>query len=267
MVKTLGVWPSEQGAGSPFKYGRASGHSGWRSRSARILPLIFFCVLFFIGGCGAQENIDVSFSGKPSYYLDAYVNRSRPEVHVYPVTDVGGVKVLFVPFKVVQKMDDPEMVGYSVARSFWQTWAGMEVFEQFEFFAEAGPFRRDLAVEYARARGADMVVGGYITHIFAGGNSSDNRLSVQIEAYDVSSRLLVWSMSQGGALSAPKTRDYIIFATKRRMPTDSMQLVTKTLAEDMGVILKEWATREPNYDEFGQVVSDEEQSKKESNRK
>lgn len=227
----------------------------------RVVLLILLCVLFFTGGCGVQDNLDISFSDKTTYYMDAYVNRGKPEVHVYPVTDVGGIKVLFVPFKIVQKMDNPEMVGYSLARGFWQTWASMQVFEQFEFFAEAGPFRRDLAVAYARARGADMVVGGYVTHIFAGGNSSDNRLSVQLEAYDVGSGLLVWSMSQGGVLTAPKTRDYIIFATKRRLPTDPMHVLTTTLAADMGAILKEWSTREASYDEFGQLIIPGEEEK------
>lgn len=264
MKRKLEVWPPEQRAGSLSKYEHAPGHFGWRSRSARILLLILLCILFFIGGCGVQDNMDVSFSDKPSYYIDTYVSRSEPEVHVYPVTDVGGIKVLFVPFKVVQKMDNPEMAGYSVARGFWQTWAGMQVFDQFEFFAEAGPFRRDRAIAYARARGADMVVGGYVTHLFAGGNSSDNRLSVQIEAYDVGSGLLVWSVAQGGTLPAPKTRDYIIFATKRRLPTDPMQLLTETLAEDIGTVIKDWSSHEPQYDEFGQIVNGDEASKDES---
>lgn len=224
------------------------------------LWLLLLC-LPLAHGCGAGQNMELSFSQKPSYYLDPYVSKSAVQVHVYPVTDVGGIKVLFVPFKVVQQMDKPEMVGYSVARTVWHTWAGMDVFDQFEFLAEAGPFRRDLAVAYARARGADMVVGGYVTHIFAGGNSSDNRLALQVEAYDVSSGLMVWSMAQGGVLSAPKTRDYIIFATKERLPTDPMQVLTTALAADMGKLMKEWTMREPEYDEFGQVVKKEDKDK------
>ena len=261
MRKKLEVWPPEhkQSRYAP-RFEPVPGHFGFKSRPVRILLLLLLCILFFTG-CGVQNKVDVSFSNKPAYYLDAYVMRGKPEVHVYPVTDVGGLKVLFVPFKVVQKMDNPEMAGYSLARGFWQTWASLKVFDQFEFFAEAGPFRRDLAIAYARARGADMVVGGYVTHIFAGGNSSDNRLSLQIEAYDVGSGLLVWSMSQGGVLSAPKTRDYIIFAAKRQLPTDPLQLLNNTLARDMGAIMKEWATREPNYDEFGQITSGEDEKK------
>lgn len=256
MKKTLEVWPPEKKQPRyAAHFEPAPGHFALKSRPVRILLLILLCILFFTG-CSVKDRVDVSFSDKPAYYMDAYVTRGKPEIHVYPLTDVGGIKVIFVPFKVVQKMDNPEMVGYSLARGFWQTWASMEVFDQFEFFAEAGPFRRDLAIAYARSRGADMVVGGFVTHIFAGGNSSDNRLSLQIEAYDVGSGLLVWSMAQGGVLPAPKTRDYIIFATKRQLSTDPMQLLNSTLAHDMGTIMKEWTMREPNYDEFGQIENE-----------
>lgn len=243
--------------GSLSKYEPAPGHFGWRSRPVRIMLLALLCILFFMGGCGVRNNVDVSFSDKPSFFLDAYVSRGTPEVHIYPLTDVGGIKVLFVPFKVVQQMDRPEMVGYSIARTFWQTWAAMGVFDQFEFLAEAGPFRRDLAIAYARARGADMVVGGYVTHIFAGGNSSDNRLAVQLEAYDASSGLLVWSVAHSGVLPAPKTRDFIIFATKRRLPTDPMHFTAGVLAGDTGALLKERAGHETQYDEQGRIIDEE----------
>lgn len=256
MKKTLEVWPPESRVRPTAEYEPAPGHIGFKSRPVRILLFLLLCILFFTG-CGVQNNIDASLGEQPAYYLDAYVTRDRPQVYIHPVTDVAGLKVLFVPFRVVQEMDRPEMVGYSLARGFWQTWAGMEVFNQFEFFPEAGPFRRDLAVAYGRARGADLVVGGYVTRIFAGGNSSDNLLAVQIEAYDVGSGLLVWSLAQSGVLPAPKTRDYVLFAAKRRLPTDPMQLLTTVLATDTGKILKDWSSREPGYDEFGQSLPEE----------
>lgn len=250
MKKKLEVWPPEGKQSWPgSRLEHVPGHFSFKSRPIRIMLLILLCILFF-SGCGAQSGLDLSLSQQPTYYTDAYVERGAAEVHVYPVTDVGGLKVLFVPFKVMQKMDNPEMVGYSLARGFWQTWASMEIFDQFEFFAEAGPFRPDRAVAYARARGADMVVGGYVQHVFAGGNSSDNRLSIQISAYDVGSGMMVWSMSQGAVLPAPKKRDYIIFSTKQKLPTDPMQYLNRTLAADMGKIMKDWASREPGYEEY-----------------
>ncbi|MDL2285761.1 hypothetical protein LJB93_03355 [Desulfovibrio sp. OttesenSCG-928-F07] len=212
--------------------------------STKKQPVRFFVILFlsilFLSACSVAESVDFDLGSKTAYHADSRVVRGEPDIYVYPVTEVGNIKVLFVPFKVVQKIDNPEMIGYSLAKGFWNTWSGMRVFDQFEFAADTGPFRRDLAVAYARARGADMVVGGFVTHIFAGGNSSANRLTLQIEAYDVSSGLLVWSMAHGGSIPAPKNRDFIILDVKTKQPVDPMQLINSTLAVDMGKIMQEW---------------------------
>ncbi|MDR2050699.1 MAG: hypothetical protein LBQ63_02885 [Deltaproteobacteria bacterium] len=204
------------------------------------LVLILLPWSLFSAGCSSGNRLDLDFTGKPVYYADSRVVRNPPEVHIYPTNEVGGLKVLFVPFKVIQKMDNPEMIGYSLSRAVWQTWSAMQVFEQFEFMAEAGPFRRDLALAYAKARNADMLVGGFVTHVFAGGNSADNRVALQIEAYDVNSGLQVWSVAQSGALPAPQTRDYLVFAVKNRLPADPLYAVTAALAVDMGEIMLNW---------------------------
>lgn len=253
--KKIEFCPTEERYGKGL-YDRACSASerfGFKSRPIRILLLILLCILCF-SGCATHERLDFSLSSKPHYYLDNYVEMSKPEVHVYPVMKLGGIKVVFVPFKVVPPMDKPEMIGYSLARGFWQTWASMEVFDQFEFIAEAGPFRRDLAIAYARARGADMVVGGFVTHLFAGGNSSDNRLSLQVEAYDVSSGLLVWSMAQGGVIPAPKTRDYIIFATRQKLTTDPLQVLNSAIAQSLGEIMKSKTEQHLELDGDGQPI-------------
>lgn len=215
-------------------------HFAYTRPGLKFFIILLLSILFF-AGCSATDNIDFDLTSKTTYYADTSVVRSPPEVHVYPVTEVGGLKVIFVPFRVVQKMDQPEMAGYSLAKTFWQTWSGMQVFNQFEFMPEAGPFRRDMAVAYARTRGADMVVGGFVTHLFAGGSSSPNRLTLQVEAYDVSSGLLVWSMSQGGMLPGPSKQDYIIMDVKNRQPTDPLFVICKTLAADMGAIMYNWS--------------------------
>lgn len=226
-------------------------HFAYAKRGWKFLIILLLSILL-LSACSVTDNVDFELGSKTTYYADNSVVRSPPEIHVHPVTEVGGLKVLFVPFKVVQKVDQPEMIGYSLAKTFWQIWSGMQVFNQFEFMAEAGPFRRDLAVAYARSRGADMVVGGFVTHLFAGGNSSDNRLTLQIEAYDVSSGLLVWSMSQGGTLPAPTKRDYIVLDVKTKQHTDPLFVICKTLAIDMGNIMAKWSQADSHGENPGQ---------------
>ncbi len=219
---------------------RDRAHFSLRRRGARLFVIMLLSILF-LSGCSVAESTNFDFSGKTTYHADNLVVRDEPQIYVYPVTEVGNIKVLFVPFKVVQRIDQPEMIGYSLAKGFWNTWSGMRVFDQFEFAPDAGPFRRDLAVAYARARGADMVVGGFVTHLFAGGNSSANRLNLQIEAYDVASGLLVWSMAQGGALAAPKTRDFIVMDVKTKQAADPINVINTALAVDMGEIMLRWS--------------------------
>lgn len=209
----------------------------------KLLGLLFAAlpVLLFSGCGGEGGRVNLELAGQPVYYADSAVVRAEPVVYVYPVTDVSGIKVLFTPFRVVQAMDSPEQAGYSLSRVFWQVWSGMEVFDQFEFAAEAGPFRRDLAIAQAKRRGADMVVGGFVTQLLAGGGVGPNRVSLQIEAYDVNSGLMVWSMAHSGALNAPVSRDFILFAVKNRIPDDALYAVVAALAEDTGQVMRRWS--------------------------
>jgi hypothetical protein len=205
--------------------------------------VVLLLSLLFLSGCGQTENISFELASKPVYYREGGVRREPPVVHIRPVTEVGGLKVMFMPFRVVQKMDNPELAGYGLSRTFWQTWSAMRVFEHFEFMSEGGPFRRDLAVAQAKARGADMVIGGFVTHLMAGGNSGENRLALQLEGYDVSSGLMVWSMAQAGAVGAPEKRDFLVFEIKDKQSADPLHAITTSLARDMGEIMREWSSR------------------------
>ncbi|MCL1915584.1 MAG: hypothetical protein FWG17_02575 [Desulfovibrionaceae bacterium] len=211
------------------------------------------CLVFFIlfaqlslSGCsltsGLDRRVEFDLTSKAAIYVDSEVIREPPLIHVHPVSEVGGLKVLFMPFQMTQSTDHPEMVGYSLSRAFWQTWSSMRVFEQFEFVPDGGPFRRDMAVAYAKARGADLVIGGFVTYLLAGGTTGPSSLGVQIEGYDVSSGLLVWSMAQAGALPARRARDYIVLEVKNRLPSDPLYVIAGSLASDMGQLMRAWAS-------------------------
>ena len=157
-----------------------------------------------------------------------------PVIHVRPVTDVSCLKGVMLPLRVTQKMDNPERTGYRVGKMSWQTWAGLGVFDYMEYVPEAGPFRLDTALRIARSKGADMVVGGYVTHFLSGATVAQSSLAGQVEASDVSSGLLVWPLAKAPAIPRPESNDSILSATPKQMPGDPIYPLTNARAAGMG---------------------------------
>lgn len=224
-------------------------HSSRTVKSSRATKVTFLLVILTclgcIAGCGAyesaQQNLSFEMASQPVYYTDQRVLVYGPDVHIQPVNSVPGLKVLFVPFRVTQEIENSEQVGYALAKGFWQTWAGMGVFEHMEFMPDAGAFRSDRAVRLARSKGADMVVGGYVTRLLSGSTVAESSLSIQLEAYDVKSGHLVWSMIMSGSIPAPSKKDYIVFSTDTRMPQDPISTINTTLAMNLGGLMRHWS--------------------------
>lgn len=205
--------------------------------------LLLFALL--AAGCGTARGIDEQIHFNPSdktiIFRDAGVQRNPPEVHVQPRTAApSDLRVLFLPFRVTQPMDNPTVAGYTAARTFWQTWLTMRVFSNLEFSGDDTPYRRDRAVALARARGADMVVGGFVTYLYAGGTAGESQVSLQVEAHDVRSGQMVWSMSQSAMMPAPRTNDYFLVSTRTRLPSDPLHAIVQVIAGDMGSQVQDW---------------------------
>ncbi len=216
--------------------------------------------LVMLGGCATvasiDDHVDFDLASQATIYRDQWVRRGPPEVHVRPNAPASKAPtVLFIPFRTTQPMQQPGMIGYSVARNIYQTWASMQLFPAMEFSGNDTPYRRDLAVQLGRQRGADMVVGGFVTYVYAGGTAGDTQLAVQVEAHDVQSGQLVWSMAQSGLIPASKKNDYLLFATKSRLPSDPLYAITRVIAIDMGKHIQNWIApqppsgKRPSYDE------------------
>ncbi|MDR2076694.1 MAG: hypothetical protein LBP61_07175 [Desulfovibrio sp.] len=207
--------------------------------------------LILLSGCATVQNIEerTSFdlSEKVVFYQDQWVQRMPPEVHVQPAEQPASYApaVLFIPFRVTQSMDDPGMAGYATARIIWQTWLSMQIFPAMEFTGDTVPFRRDRALELGRLRNADIVIGGFVTHLYAGGTAGDSQLAVQIEAYDTRSGQMIWSMAQSGLMPASRTTDFFLFATRTRIPSNPLQAIAKVIAMDTGTILQNWISAPP----------------------
>ena len=210
------------------------------------------CLLFvlLLSGCstvrGINEHVRFDPTGKNTIYRDQWVHRDPPEVHVQPISHEGSsLKVLFIPFRVTQAMENPSVAGYSVARIVWQTWLTMQLFPAMEFSGDDTPYRRDRAVQLGRMRGADMVVGGFVTYLYAGGTAGSSQVAIQVEAHDTRSGQLVWSLAQSGMMPAEQTTDYLLFATKSRLPSDPIHAIVQALAGDMGTVIQTWTAGPP----------------------
>ena len=213
----------------------------------RILVLLS---LLLMSGCATNraldEHVNIDLSGKSSVYRDQWVHRSPPEVHIRPAGEsMGSHTVLFLPFRVTQQMPDPSIAGYTVARVVWQTWLSMQLFPAMEFSSDPTPYRRDVALTLGRQRGADLVVGGFVTYLYAGGTAGDSQLAVQIEVIDTNSGQLVWSFAQSGLMPAARTTDYFLFAVKTRLPSDPIQAIARAIAADTGTVIQDWISAPP----------------------
>lgn len=193
-----------------------------------------------------RESVNIDLSSQPEIIFDNWVNSSPVQVYVHPdVPPENPPKVLFIPFRMTQDIEHFMTIGRNISHMIWQNWLQNKVFSTLEFLQTTTPYRPELALDIAEKKGADLVVTGYITDFIDGGTTGDTRVSIAIEVYDVQTRNLLWSMAQAGSMQAAKVNDYLIFATKRRMPSNPSAAVINVLAEDMGKKVKEWITPTP----------------------
>lgn len=209
----------------------------------RLFILLTALVTLLTVSCASppRVSVDMDLASQPTFYLDDWVRRGHPQVMVRPE---GRPEVppnaLFIPLRVTQQMQQPSIVGLNVSRMVWQTWLQQRVFPVIEFADQTTPYRQDLALRLARMKGAQVVIGGYITYFVEGGTAGDTRVSLQMEIYDVPTGQLLWSMAHTGLLERQFTNDYLLFATKARMPSDPTWAVIQTISADMGKEVHDW---------------------------
>ncbi len=198
--------------------------------------LLFFCVM--LSACVTQS-LTIRPNEQPVYYKDRLVETSPLQIYVQP-SHAPNVPptALFIPFRVTQRMDDAVLIGEGISKQVWGTWLSEAVFPVIEWATMPVPYREDMALALAKARGADYVIGGVISYLLDGGSVDTSSISMQIDIHHAASGTLLWSMAQSALIRKVDYEDYILFAVKHRMPTDPLALVVQTIATNMAKAIK-----------------------------
>lgn len=172
---------------------------------------------------------------------DNFVRRQPPVVYVRPQTALGyKPTALFVPLRMVQQMNNAVTFSDLLSRQIWQVWLSLNCFNTLEYAPQAGPFNRNAALALARKKGAQLLVGGVINHYMDGGANGESSVSLGIEIYDVKSGNLIWSIAEGGLMEPEQKHNFYLFEVTERNPADPSGLITRSLAWDMGQLIRKW---------------------------
>ncbi len=223
-----------------------------------------FCTLLlvlstaFLSACAAP-NATVGMNGQMAtpYHItkDALVVVSPIRVYVQPnASPKQALRGLFVPLRVTQDIASPKNISHNISRQVWQVWLAQKSFAALEYDDRVVPFQVSDALQVAKSRGANVLVGGYITHFMDSGGVGTSAISMQIELYDVATGTLLWSMAQGGSIDKQQPTDLFIVGIQDRMPADPMGLTARSVGYDLGMKVYNWVYPHANQGQgAGQV--------------
>lgn len=210
--------------------------------------VILFLVIGVCAGCARSP--DDSYSGIAltgdlsapfQVKIDNFVRRQAPVAYVQPSGPLGyKPTALFVPLRMMQQMNNAVTFSDMLTRQIWQVWLSLGAFSTLEYAPQAGPFERSNALALAKQKGAQILIGGYINHYMDGGSGGESSLSLVIEAYDVNTGNMIWQIAQGGLMDRETKHDFYLFTITERNPADPSGLIIRSLAWDMGNVVKKW---------------------------
>ena len=201
-----------------------------------------------LSGCSTQtgrtvtSNVDFALNRQTVFYWDEWVRKGEPQIFISPDrAPENPPTAVFMPLRMTQQMEHANSIGYNLSRIVWQTWLQNNTLPTIEFAEGAPPYRRDLALAYGRQRKADLAIGGTINYYKDGGTVSDSAVSIALEIYDVKSGNLLWSFGQAAVMQSAKVNDYLLFATKTRVPTDPAMACLAAISTDLSRMVQAWA--------------------------
>ncbi|MDR0465929.1 MAG: hypothetical protein LBH94_01080 [Deltaproteobacteria bacterium] len=212
----------------------------------RLAPALCAFLVLSCSSADPKVNMTGSLSTPLQVQLNNWVRRQPPQVYVRPnLSPASPPTALMIPLRITQEIRDPATLSRNISRFFWQIWLNQQPFSVLEYASDAQLYEPERALALGRHRGADLVVGGYITHYLDGGQSGSSSVSMSIEIWECATGNLLWSLGQAGLLEYQSAHDFYLFSARTRMPMDPPSAVIQTLAADMGKLVRDWAHNVP----------------------
>ncbi|MCL2124012.1 MAG: hypothetical protein FWH34_07950 [Desulfovibrionaceae bacterium] len=209
--------------------------------------LLLFPLL--LASCSASNptvNMAGDLSTSLQVQLNNWVRRQAPQIYVRPtIAPTSPPTALMVPLRVTQDIRDPVSVSRNLSRTFWQAWLSRQPFSVLEYAYDAQPYDPKRALALGKQKGADLVVGGYITHYLDGGHTGSSDVSISIEIWETATGNLLWSLAHAGLLEYQQGHDFYLFQVRTRQPVDPPSAILRLLAEEMGQTIHDWAHNVP----------------------
>lgn len=206
--------------------------------------LVACAVLFMLIGCENFNNrANIDFSRSNVIYDIEQVERTKPQVYVYPVDDaLYPPNALLLPLPMAQSLGprEAEPLSKGLTRIFWQALLREEAFPVIEYAEGMHVYNLSQALALAKYKNADVLITGNIPYMITGGSVGMNQFTVHIEIYDVETAELLWSITHSGLLADKPAQDYLIFKQKTRLPPDPLYTTVTAVGSDIGKILHQW---------------------------
>jgi hypothetical protein len=214
----------------------------------RLCLALLFCSLL-LSSC-STTNPRVNMTGDAAtplqVQLNNWVRRQEPQIYVRPdISPSSAPTALMVPLRITQEIRDPVSLSRNLSRTFWQAWLARRPFSVLEYAHDALPYEPGRALALGKRKGADLVVGGYITHYLDGGHTGSSSVSISIEIWECATGNLLWSLAHAGLLEKQSAHDFYLFQIRTRLPADPPAVILQLLAEEMGKIVSDWAHNTP----------------------
>ncbi len=189
----------------------------------------------------SQETFSFDTQQGALFTMSNRVVRNNQVVTVHPNVNLEAPPTaLFVPLGITQETLNPNQISQGLSQIIWQQFLQSGAFSVLEFAQMNPPHRVENALYYAKQKGAEFLVGGYITYYFDGATMADTQLSIIIQVYDVDNGNMLWSIAHAGLLPYEKTRDFVLFKVDTAMPFDPAYVVASALGMDVASLIKMW---------------------------
>jgi len=199
--------------------------------------LLFVLLLIFVG-CAY---VDPSIVDQTKVYTDAAVRKSPLQVSVHPKDKQHRpLTAFFHPFVIQQPTDSYSSLGNAFAMEFHNLWTEERLFPVQEMQPGTRYEGLNAALRHARARGADLLILGYVPYFYSGSTVDDTAITIRVNIYAAANGNLLWTMLQSARIEFKQPEDWIYFKHHTRLPSGPFNKIIRSIARDMAIPLKAW---------------------------